>query len=378
MALPRKGFVFHCQNGVLQLKGHYINKEGNLMHEKWSTSFFIMLLVMITFLFLYLLHPFLNVLFWAAIISLVFQPLYHRAVKQWKLHRNMAAIATLLTSIVVVVIPLLFIFLSFLREGLSLYNRIQSGEINPFFYLDQLRQSFPAIQEMLGPFELDVDNLKVKITNGIITIGSFLARNAMAWGGGTLQLFLDLCLVLYIAFFMLRDGPYMVSLLAKALPIGDAREKLLFSKFAEVTRATIKGSLVVALVQGALGGFIFWALDIRGPLLWGVVMALLSLLPVVGSGLIWAPAAVSLLAAGDWGKGLILIAFGIGVIGLVDNILRPFLVGRDTKLPDYVVLLSTLGGFILFGISGFIAGPLVAVLFFTFWDIFIREINPPS
>jgi predicted PurR-regulated permease PerM len=157
--------------------------------------------------------------------------------------------------------------------------------------------------------------------------------------------------------------------------MGDTRERLLFAKFAEVTRATVKGNLVVAIVQGALGGFIFWALGIPAALLWAVVMAFLSLLPAVGAAIIWAPVAAYLLAVGSYVDGIILIAFGAGVIGLVDNLLRPILVGRDTKLPDYLVLLSTLGGMALFGINGFVIGPLIAALFIAFWGIFMREIN---
>jgi predicted PurR-regulated permease PerM len=152
----------------------------------------------------------------------------------------------------------------------------------------------------------------------------------------------------------------------------------MFAKFAEVTRATVKGNLVVAAVQGALGGIIFWILGIPGPFLWGVVMFLLSLIPMVGAGLIWAPVALYLFAAGQWIEGLVLTGFGIGVIGLVDNVLRPILVGRDTKLPDYIVLMSTLGGFVLFGMNGFVIGPLIAALFVTVWEIFIREFNSPT
>jgi len=151
----------------------------------------------------------------------------------------------------------------------------------------------------------------------------------------------------------------------------------LFAKFAEVTRATVKGNLVVAAVQGTLGGLIFWVLGIPGAFLWGVVMTLLSLIPVVGAALIWLPVAVYLFATGNWVHGTILFAFGAGVIGLVDNVLRPVLVGRDTKLPDYMVLLSTLGGFVLFGMNGFVIGPLIAALFVTFWDIFVREFHLP-
>jgi predicted PurR-regulated permease PerM len=129
------------------------------------------------------------------------------------------------------------------------------------------------------------------------------------------------------------------------------------------------------MVQGALGGFIFWALDIPGPVLWGVVMTVLSLIPIVGASLIWLPVGLYLLATGATTDGIILIAFGAIVIGLVDNILRPILVGRDTKMPDYLILLSTLGGFSVFGMTGFVLGPLIAALFLTFWEIFTREFN---
>ena len=181
--------------------------------------------------------------------------------------------------------------------------------------------------------------------------------------------------MLYLAFFMLRDGAKLIPILIRALPLGDERERLLMQKFAEVTRATIKGSLVVAMVQGALGGLIFWILEIPGPVLWGVVMTVLSLIPVVGASLIWLPVGLYLLAIGNTSDGIILISFGAIIIGLVDNILRPILVGRDTKLPDYLVLLSTLGGFSMFGMTGFVLGPLIAVLFITFWEIFSREFN---
>ena len=169
------------------------------------------------------------------------------------------------------------------------------------------------------------------------------------------------------------DGTKIQELLIMALPFGDHREKLLFRKFAEVTRATVKGSLLVAAAQGALGGVIFWLLDIHAALLWGVVMTALALIPVVGAALVWGPVAVYLLLTGDYWDGGILLAYGSTVIGLADNILRPLLVGRDTKLPDFLVLLSTLGGFVFFGMDGFVTGPTLAVLFVTVWQIFIAE-----
>jgi predicted PurR-regulated permease PerM len=181
--------------------------------------------------------------------------------------------------------------------------------------------------------------------------------------------------MVYLAFFLLRDGSALVELIIRALPLGDERERLLFAKFAEVTRATVKGNLLIAIIQGALGGLIFWILGISGALLWGVVMAIVSLLPAVGAALVWVPAAIYLAAIGDIFEAAILTTFGVVVIGLADNLLRPVLVGRDTKLPDYIVLLSTLGGIVMFGVNGFVMGPLVAALFMAFWGIFIREFS---
>ena len=131
------------------------------------------------------------------------------------------------------------------------------------------------------------------------------------------------------------------------------------------------------MAQGALGGLIFWILGIKAPVLWGVVMTLLSLIPVVGAGVVWAPVAGYLLLTGDYVSGVVLLAYGVFVIGLADTILRPVLVGRDTKLPDFMVLLSTLGGFSLFGMDGFVTGPMLAVLFVTVWKIFMDEFKPP-
>jgi predicted PurR-regulated permease PerM len=141
-------------------------------------------------------------------------------------------------------------------------------------------------------------------------------------------------------------------------------------KFAIVIRATVKGNIIVAIVQGALGGLIFWFLNIHAALLWGMLMALLSLLPAVGSALVWLPVALYLLLSGSVWQGLVLMAYGALVIGLIDNLLRPILVGKDTRMPDYVVLISTLGGIVVFGINGFVIGPLIAAMFISVWDIF--------
>jgi predicted PurR-regulated permease PerM len=153
------------------------------------------------------------------------------------------------------------------------------------------------------------------------------------------------------------------------VPLAPEQKRALFDKFAIVIRAMVKGTILVAIAQGALGGLIFWLLGIHAAVLWGVVMAFLALLPAVGAAVVWLPVALYLLATGAVWQGVVLIAFGAGVIGLVDNVMRPYLVGKDTRMPDYVVLISTLGGIAIFGLNGFVIGPLIAAMFIAVWDI---------
>ena len=337
---------------------------------------FLLFLVAVTLVFVYLLTPFFGAIFWACVIALLFQRLFVRLCKP--LGSNLAALATLLISVAIAILPTIFVLSSVLQEGAALYQRLQSGEIDLGSYLERIRAAFPVVQEFLDRFGIELGTLREQLSGAAIAASQFLAQNAARLGTGTVQWFISLVLTLYLAFFLLRDGERLVTLLVRALPLGDERERVLFAKFAEVTRATVKGNLVVAAVQEALGGLIFWLLGISGPVLWGTVMALLSLIPLLGAGLVWGPVAIYLFATGDWVKGIILFVFGAGVIGLVDNILRPILVGRDTKLPDFIVLLSTLGGFAVFGINGFVIGPLLAALFVASWQIFMREFNAES
>lgn len=346
--------------------------------KKLEQGTFLAMLVLVTALFFYLLKPFFGAIFWACVIGLVFAPLYQRFLKLWKNRATFAALSTLVVVITIGVIPAVFVTVSFFQEGAALYQRLQTGDINIGERIEQIRQAFPAIQGLMDRFNLDLATFKSQLSNAAITVSQFIAQNAVQFGQNAVQWFVSLGLMLYLAFFMLKSGADLVAQLTRALPMRDERERLLFSKFAEVTRATIKGNLVVAVIQGGLGGIIFWILGIPAPLLWGVVMTLLSLIPMVGAGLVWVPVAIYLFAVGSWIPGLVLTGFGAGVIGLVDNFLRPILVGRDTKLPDYLVLLSTLGGFVLFGINGFVIGPLLASLFVAFWEIFIRDFNTPE
>lgn len=342
------------------------------MQKDFEFRSFIVFLIFVTGLFIAILVPFFGAIFWAIAIAIIFAPVQKHLEKYFK-SSNLATLITLLIAALLVIIPFLLIASAFLQEGFNLYQRVQNNEINFAVYFERLQKAFPSIQQALESVGIDTESIKEKIGEATIIASKFLAQKAIVVSQGTLSLFLQLGILLYVAFFLLRDSGKLILHLHRAIPLGDEREKLFFDKFSEVTRATIKGSLLVAIVQGFLGGFIFWALGLNAALLWGVIMILLSLVPMIGAGLVWTPVAIYFFAVGDWVSGSILMAFGIFVIGLVDNILRPILVGRDTKLPDYLVLLSTLGGFSLFGMNGFVIGPLIAALFMTGWEIFVSE-----
>jgi len=345
------------------------------MSEKLEQSAFLIMLALVTGVFFWLLRPFFAPLLWACIIAVLFHPLQVWLEKRWGKRPNTIALTTLLACMVLVVMPVLLLLASFLQQGLAVYEQIQAGELQPGKYIDQVRNAFPVLQGLLERFDIDMTTVRDNAAKAAVAASQFLARNALAVGQGAFGFVLKLALMLYVAYFLLRDGRKLVEKLVHAIPLGDERERLLFQKFAEVARATVKGNLLVALVQGMLGGLIFWILGLPAALLWGVVMTVLSLIPAVGAGLVWLPAAIYLYAVGDWISATVLIAYGVLIIGLADNILRPLLVGRDTKLPDWMVLLSTLGGIAMVGINGFVIGPLIAVLFVAFWQIFSSEFN---
>lgn len=345
------------------------------MYEKLQTRTFLAMLVGVSLAFILLMKPFFGPIFWAIAIALIFHPVRQRLAVKLGGRPNLVALLTLGLCMFIVIIPVLALVTSLVAEGVTLYQRIQDGELKPGEYIDQVVNSFPAIEAFFADFGMNFSDIRDRAVSVFVGGSQLLARQALGFGQNTFQFFLGLALMVYLAFFLLRDGSKLVELMIKALPLGDERERLLFAKFAEVTRATVKGNLLIAIIQGALGGGIFWILNIQGALLWGVVMAIVSLLPAVGAALVWVPAAIYLAATGDLVSAAILTAFGSVVIGLSDNLLRPILVGRDTKLPDYIVLLSTLGGLAMFGINGFVMGPLVAALFMAFWGIFIREFS---
>jgi len=343
-------------------------------------KFFLLLLTLVTLAFGWILLPYSGAVFWGMVLAILFAPLYRRLLPVTKQKPTVAALLALLSIIVMVILPLSLIGASLVRQALGIYDMIGSGQIDFGRYFQQIVGVLPDwIVSLLERFELtDLASLEQKLSEGAAQVSQVFARYAINFGRNTFDFLVSLTIMLYLLFFLLRDGQGLANRIKRAVPLSRMYKQRLFDNFTTVIRATVKGNVLVAMAQGALGGLIFWFLDVQAPLLWGVVMAFLSLLPAVGAAIVWAPVAVYFLVTGAIWQGVVLIAFGVLVIGLVDNILRPILVGKDTKMPDYLVLLSTLGGMALFGLNGFVIGPVIAALFIAAWEMFAsaEEFHP--
>jgi predicted PurR-regulated permease PerM len=333
---------------------------------------FLFLLVAVSLAFAWIVWPFFGAVLWGVILAIVFAPVYRRLVRSMRQRRTLAAVATLVVILVLVILPLTLVTALLVQEGSGVYDRIQSGDFNLGRYFQQVFDALPAwVTGLLDRFGLtNLGRVQERLSSGLAKSSQFLAAQALNFGQNTLDFVLSSFIMLYLLFFLLRDGDALVERIKAAIPLHPEQQRTLASRFTGVIRATVKGTLVVAVVQGALGGLIFWLLGIHAPALWAALMALLSLLPAVGTALVWLPVAIYLVATGATWQGIGLIAYGVLVIGLVDNVLRPILVGKDTQMPDYVVLISTLGGLAVFGVNGFVIGPVIAALFMAVWGMF--------
>ncbi len=337
----------------------------------------LVLLVTVTPALGWVLLPFYGTILWGAIIALLFEPLHRRLLPRMKQRRNVAAMLTLLVVLLVVVLPFALLTASLAREAAQLAQRLQSGEVNPALYFRGLFDALPAwMAALLDRMGLaDFDTLQRKFAAAIAQGTQFLATQALGIGLNTFDFVTSLAITLYLSYFLIRDGDRALRVLRRASPLTPLHTQELIDKFGTVIRATVKGNLLVAVVQGALGGLAFWFLDVGAALLWAVLMAVLSLLPAVGAALVWLPVAIYLLLSGSTWQGVALMAWGALVIGLVDNLLRPMLVGKDTRLPDAVVMITTLGGLAVFGLNGFVLGPAIAAMFVAVWHIH-RSMRP--
>ena len=332
----------------------------------------LLLLAAVSLALAWILRPFFGTILWGAIIALLFAPVYRWLLPRTRKRRTLAALLTLLVVLLIVVIPFALITASLASEAAAVYGHIQSGEWNVALYFRQVFDALPQwVLSLLDRFGLgNFATLQRRLAAALTQGSQLIATNALSIGQDSFDFIASLFITLYLAFFLIRDGEAVARGVRHAIPLAPAHKQELLGKFATVIRATVKGNLLVAAIQGALGGVAFWFLGVSAALLWAVLMAFLSLLPAVGAGLVWVPVAIYLFMTGAVWPSLALVAWGVLVIGLVDNVLRPLLVGKDTGMPDYVVMITTLGGMAVFGINGFVVGPAIAAMFFAVWHIY--------
>ncbi|WP_369789786.1 AI-2E family transporter [Rouxiella sp. WC2420] len=336
-----------------------------------SKGFFILILFIVTWAFLDVLQPYYSSVLWAAILAIIFHPLKTKF-RDWLGDKNgIAALLTLLVICLIVFTPLAVIASSLAIEFNVVYSKLQHNNTQLPTIIADVIQHLPVwAQHQMAEYNLDTAaGIQQKLSGFALKGSQYLAGSVFLIGKGTFSFVVGFGIMLYLLFFLLKDGAYLVNLILEALPLTKPVKHHLFMKFAAVSRATVKGTVIVAIVQGALGGLAFWITGIEGVLLWGALMAFLSLIPAVGSAIIWVPAAIYFFASSQLWQGIFLVVFFVVIIGLVDNILRPLLVGKDTKMPDYMILIATLGGMEVYGINGFVIGPLIAALFIACWNI---------
>jgi predicted PurR-regulated permease PerM len=348
--------------------------------ERFRKAFLLVLVVAISALFTVVIRDFLLTIFLAAIFAGLVRPLYLQFVDAFRGNRPLASALTVIVLLVLVMAPLLIVLGVVTNEAMRMSVGIRPGieEVvarpsTLWQYLDRI----PFI-DRIEPYRAQIIN---KGSEAIAALGNFLVTSLSNTTRGTLSFLFQFFIFLYTLFFLLMDGPDMLRAALNYLPLRDSEKQQMLDRFVSVTRATLKGTLVIGVIQGTLSGFAFWIAGIQGAVFWGTVMMVLSILPVVGGALVWVPACIILAATGQWMKAVMLAAFCALVVGSVDNLLRPRLVGRDTRMHDLLILFSTLGGIIAFGPIGFIVGPIVAALFVTSWEIFgvaYRDVLPAS
>lgn len=332
---------------------------------------FVVLLALLTAGVVFVVWPFASPVLWAALAAIMFQPLYQWFLKRTNNGPNKAAIATLVFITFAVLLPGLFIGSLIVDQAAGVVIAFQEGDLDVAAWFTQIFGVLPAqLREPLEEMGLaNFGDVQKRAQELLAESAGMIAQQAVAIGGGLFSFVLSFLMGLYVTYFLLRDGRPISQAILRGLPLEYAIAKRLAERFIAIVRATIKGSVVVGIVQGALGAITFWIVGVPAALLLGLLMAIFSLLPAVGTGIVWVPMAAYLLATGSVWEGVFVIISGVAVIGMADNVLRPILVGRDTGIPDWIILVTTLGGIATMGLAGVVLGPLLAGLFLASWSI---------
>ena len=346
------------------------------------TAFVLFLVVAVTVLFLAVIWPFFKPLLLGALLAGLFHPLYRWITRLVGGRESIGAALTLLVLFVLGLGPVSAFLGIVLQQALTMSDQAlpwlnqHLGAATSFNLQDWVMQKSPA----LAKYVPNQEQLLQQVGTAAKTAGTFLVGFASRMTATTAAFLLNLFVMLYAMFFFFRDGNKILERIFYYTPLNDADEARMLTQLSSITRATVKGTLVIGVIQGSLAGIAFWVAGIEGAAFWGTIMTILSIIPGIGSALVWVPAVIALFVTGQYLTATLLAIWCAAVVGTIDNFLRPVLVGRDAKMPDLLILIGTLGGLFLFGPIGFIVGPIVCGLFLTVWDIYgatFREVLPP-
>lgn len=346
--------------------------------RRFRRAFLLLLVTGISILFLFMVRQFVMSVLLAAIFAGLSYPLFHWLREKTGGRANISSLLTILILLVGVGLPLA----GFLTVVATQAVQVSQSAGEWFESQDAIVQQARNLVERI-PFAdrllPETEALLAQARSALTSTGPMLMGVVSAATRGALNFFLQLFVLLYALFFFLVDGRTTLRKILYYMPLDPAEEAQLLERFVSVTRATLKGSLLIGVIQGGLAGLAFWVAGVPGSAFWGTVMIVLSIIPAVGSALVWIPAVIFLFVDGQVPQAVGLLAWCAVVVGAVDNFLRPLLIGRDARMSDLLILLSTLGGIALFGAVGFIVGPVVAALFVTIWHLYgeaFRDVLP--
>lgn len=332
-------------------------------------GFFYSLLLGTTAVFVWMLGSYLYPVLWATIFAIIFMPLHRRIEAWWPTHANLTAFITVSTVCLMVVLPLLLISTLIVQESTSIYQNLRgdgSGSLGDLVLIEQIS----AVASQFNSFGITASEIETRLETELAKLAESLAGTLISLGQTTIGLVIKVAITVYLMFFFFRDKKRIHSLLLHYIPLGRKDEERLMDRFVATSQAVVRGTLFIAFLQGIIGGLALWIAGVSAPVLWGVVMTILAVIPAVGSALIWFPAGLSLVFAGSIWQGLFVLAVGVFLVSVIDEFLRPILIGRRSQLHDAIVLLATIGGIASFGISGFVIGPIIAALCISLWLMF--------
>jgi predicted PurR-regulated permease PerM len=351
-----------------------------MQRQTVSNLVLVSLVLLISLLFLLIIQNFLTSILMAAIFSAMALPVHRRITRLFGGRPRLAALTTLLLFCVGILLPLLSLLGILTAQAVNVAQTItpwvqrQVDQPAPFY---QYLQKIPYYEE-LTPYR---DEILGKAGDAFSRLSVFLVNSLSAGALTTVTFIFLFFLFLYSSYFFLIDGHRMLDRIMYYLPLEESKESRLLDRFTSVTRATLKGTVVIGVLQGSLGGMAFAVVGIEAAVFWGTIMTILSIIPPFGVVLVWLPAAIILAIGGEYLKAVGLTLFCGLVVSSLDNLLRPRLIGKDTRMHDLLILFSTLGGITLFGPIGFILGPIIAALFVTVWQIYgevFRHVLPGS